>query len=845
MRAHMLACTRTSTGPEDTETDVSQLSMPEGVIDARSFSLLLTRLNVFNELVNRTKAIRIITDIKGENKNISFPHFRAAFKQILVLGQHNILEVMGLHKEGSLLWERCADPTEEAMREANDQQLVRERAMLGKIVEDMKHMSDAPSSETGSASTYALQAKAGALQADRRGQLDTRQDAVPKEGPFLLELKEMLGSFKETIDESEREHEATRQKREEMNEDLCSLLQSAKDSMVEMIGQHSEIGTPKSVTISSCESPLKSVLKGTAAGASPKTRSAHEAHLLAALKERPKHLMLDLSDTSEAVKISIHRVRLTNGRRKAPPEDLDRGDMYFTDSDSEDEKPGAALADSHEHDAEQLKKKVQDKVGTALKLIRADETDAKADSEALTLIKQVCHECGIESDVSFVSLLMSHAQSSQETVRHQLIEAVKAGKRTQAMSALIKALNTISEHQTETFISLLRYFLRQLRTLQPAPTRDPAWAFRLSAQPSFDVPRNMLTLQAVRINFKYRNQAAEQAAAAARCSSDSAEKARSFHPVLGWSGDNVEDLEDQGLVAPQDAYPPRPPTTEAPPKPPTASSLPPKPQTPAPKPEATEAPAEGEADAGERGEGEGPKTPPGPSETELLVQELKQDIEQLRVEQGRRRQETEMREQWEVNRMVGGLRTEMHKRLEPARALLEHPPGDWIGICRLRPAQAARSHAAVSAGESGTKADDDLHGYFLKPAPTSFVMEEFEEEIRAIQTKARFLDAQDVIVEVIEVPPGNEGSIHLPNGISIPGTYVLKYYTDGSPLPLAVSEQFNVDFPKVHIVAPEQIEIGRTMQLKLSVDNFDFELAAASGNEPPVVCDANVLLTCC
>jgi hypothetical protein len=183
--------------------------------------------------------------------------------------------------------------------------------------------------------------------------------------------------------------------------------------------------------------------------------------------------------------------------------------------------------------------------------------------------------------------------------------------------------------------------------------------------------------------------------------------------------------------------------------------------------------------------------------------------------------------------MVGGLKTEMRKRLEPARALLEHPPGDWIGICRLRPAQAARSHAAGSAGEAGTKADDDLHGYFLKPVPTSFVMEEFAEEIRAIQTKARFLDAQDVIVEVMEVPPGNEGAIHLPNGISIPGTYVLKYYTDGSPLPLAVSEHFNVDFPKVHIVSPEQIEIGRTVQLKLSVENFDFELAAASGNEPP------------
>ena len=46
---------------------------------------------------------------------------------------------------------------------------------------------------------------------------------------------------------------------------------------------------------------------------------------------------LELADTREAVDQSVHRVRLTKGRRKAPAEDIDRGDLYFTDSESEDE----------------------------------------------------------------------------------------------------------------------------------------------------------------------------------------------------------------------------------------------------------------------------------------------------------------------------------------------------------------------------------------------------------------------------------------------------------------------------------------------------------------------------
>jgi len=43
-------------------------------------------------------------------------------------------------------------------------------------------------------------------------------------------------------------------------------------------------------------------------------------------------------------------------------------------------------------------------------------------------------------------------------------------------------------------------------------------------------------------------------------------------------------------------------------------------------------------------------------------------------------------------------------------------------------------------------------------------------------------------------------TITLPNGINIPGTYVLKYFTLGSPLPLSVSDRFEVGFLKSQIV---------------------------------------------
>ena len=41
------------------------------------------------------------------------------------------------------------------------------------------------------------------------------------------------------------------------------------------------------------------------------------------------------------------------------------------------------------------------------------------------------------------------------------------------------------------------------------------------------------------------------------------------------------------------------------------------------------------------------------------VQELKQEVQDLRQVQARRRQEAAMRDQWEVSRMKGGLDTEI------------------------------------------------------------------------------------------------------------------------------------------------------------------------------------------
>jgi hypothetical protein len=102
-------------GPEDTETHVGALAIPDGVMDMRAFSQLLARLNVLNEFVSKTTALNIISEVKGDQKNLSFPHFRAALKKIVSLGGKNMVEVMGLHKEGGPMLERSADAVEEEL----------------------------------------------------------------------------------------------------------------------------------------------------------------------------------------------------------------------------------------------------------------------------------------------------------------------------------------------------------------------------------------------------------------------------------------------------------------------------------------------------------------------------------------------------------------------------------------------------------------------------------------------------------------------------------------------------------------------------------------------------------
>jgi hypothetical protein len=76
------------------------------------------------------------------------------------------------------------------------------------------------------------------------------------------------------------------------------------------------------------------------------------------------------------------------------------------------------------------------------------------------------------------------------------------------MTVLIKALQNSA--QTDTVMSLLRYFLKDLRKLQPMPSRDRAWAFRLAAKPLLNAPSKLLAKQPTSISYLYRNEAAEK-----------------------------------------------------------------------------------------------------------------------------------------------------------------------------------------------------------------------------------------------------------------------------------------------------------------------------------------------
>ena len=61
---------------------------------------------------------------------------------------------------------------------------------------------------------------------------------------MLGDLKETLDGFQETMHENRQEHEATRQKREAMIQDLCGLLESCTDGMAETVDHHSQMGSP-------------------------------------------------------------------------------------------------------------------------------------------------------------------------------------------------------------------------------------------------------------------------------------------------------------------------------------------------------------------------------------------------------------------------------------------------------------------------------------------------------------------------------------------------------------------------------------------------------------------------
>ena len=79
-------------------------------------------------------------------------------------------------------------------------------------------------------------------------------------------------------------------------------------------------------------------------------------------------------DTRQAVHSSIHLVRLNKGRRSAPAADIDRGDVYFTDSDSSDDDADQAQGDAL---AEQ----------TPIRAAGAGECDEMRDSSSITCME--------------------------------------------------------------------------------------------------------------------------------------------------------------------------------------------------------------------------------------------------------------------------------------------------------------------------------------------------------------------------------------------------------------------------------------------------------------------------
>ena len=462
---HLLSGALWAIGPEDTESDVDELAVPEGVIDMRAFSLLLTRLNVFNESVSKTTALNIIADIKGENKNISFTHFRAALKKVLTLGGKTMVEVMCMNREERPVFERSADPLEEALREHCDQHIMQERKVLKTIIDEIQTISSGPPSGKESVSTYGLREQEGAfvVQEEGKGQPTIHNG----EAPLLLDLRDMLDGMEDKLQQTAIEDASASVHRELMDQDLRGIMSAATENMSKIFESHSEASSPLK---SSAGSPLpKSPLPRPGV-----TKSQTEA----ALNEASARHILEVQDTRKTMDEAIHLVRLTKGRAKAPLEDLDRGDIYFTDSESEEEastEEETALGNINENlsSVEAQREGARNKMQAALELMHADEDDPNIEAEALDLIENVCKECGVECDVSFVAKIMRGVRSPWESMKHDLIDLVKRSKRSQAMSALIRSLQHTAEH--DSIMAILKYFLRELRSKRPGPRRDPSW----------------------------------------------------------------------------------------------------------------------------------------------------------------------------------------------------------------------------------------------------------------------------------------------------------------------------------------------------------------------------------
>lgn len=187
-------------GPDDTETEIEQLRVPDGSIETRSFALLLTLLNVLNKSVNKIAALNLVADIKGESKQISYPHFRAALKKIVTLGGKSMVEVMGLHHEADVEMEHSADALEEDILHKRDRHIEQERLVLGSILSDLQVMTHQPLSEAGSASTYGMRGKGG-LDAESGHKKEEGGNSLAKDEMSLLtDINEALTGMESTVE---------------------------------------------------------------------------------------------------------------------------------------------------------------------------------------------------------------------------------------------------------------------------------------------------------------------------------------------------------------------------------------------------------------------------------------------------------------------------------------------------------------------------------------------------------------------------------------------------------------------------------------------------------------------